>query len=67
MTGAEKNRVLDTIQKVSSVILAAGIIGLFKFYVDMGTEIRLLQVEAERANRNTELILTEMARLHPRR
>ena len=64
--GAMEMKMLDTVHKVASVVMAAGLIGMFKFYVDVQKDLIQLKTEVGQANANTSLILQEINRLHPR-
>jgi len=65
--GRMDSSALDMAQKIATVVLAAAVIGMFKFYVDVQQELSGLKAEVERANHNTSLILSEINRLHPRK
>lgn len=65
--GRMNSSALDMAQKIATVVLAAAVIGMFKFYVDVQQDLSALKAEVERANHNTSLILSEINRLHPRK
>ena len=57
----------DTIHKAVSAVIAAALIGMFKFYVDVNTQLALLNQRVEFANEKAEEILETLDTIAPRR
>jgi hypothetical protein len=57
---------VDVIHKTGSAIMAASLIGLFKFYVDVQTELALLNAQVTQANETADEILQVLDTIAPR-
>jgi hypothetical protein len=54
------------LHKLGSTLMAACLLGLFKFYVDVNTELALLSAEVAQANQTADEILEILDAIAPR-
>tara|TARA_R110000824_G_scaffold341835_1_gene528269 strand:- start:216 stop:404 length:189 start_codon:yes stop_codon:yes gene_type:complete len=57
----------ETLHKAGSTIMAAALLGLFKFYVDVKTELALLGQQVSQSNETADEILDILDTIAPRR
>ena len=57
----------DSIHKAGATVMAAALLGLFKFYVDVKTELALLNQQVTQANETADEILEILDAIAPRR
>lgn len=60
------SKMTDAIHKVVTTIMVAGLTGMFKFYVDVSTELAVLTQEVEQANESAAEILEILDTIAPR-
>jgi hypothetical protein len=58
---------VEVIHKVVSTLMAGTIIGLVKFYVDVNTELAVLNQQVQQANETADEILEVLDAIAPRR
>ena len=59
-------KVTDSIHKVITAGMVASLTGMFKFYVDVSTELAVLTTEVEQANETAAEILEILDTIAPR-
>jgi predicted RNA binding protein with dsRBD fold (UPF0201 family) len=59
-------KVTDSIHKVITAAMVAALTGMFKFYVDVSTELAVLTTEVEQANESAVEILQILDTIAPR-
>ena len=57
----------EVIHKVVSTLMAGTVIGLIKFYVDVSTELAVLNQQVQQANETADEILEVLDAIAPRR
>ena len=60
------SKMTDAIHKVVTTIMVAGLTGMFKFYVDVSTELAVLTQEVDQANESAAEILEFLDTIAPR-
>ena len=60
------SKLTDGIHKVITAAMVASLTGMFKFYVDVSTELAVLTAEVEQANESAVEILNILDTIAPR-
>ena len=57
---------VDVIHKVVSTVMAGALVGLIKFYVDVNTQLAVLNQQVQQANETADEILEILDAIAPR-
>jgi|TARA_R100000664_G_scaffold443_4_gene1428 hypothetical protein len=57
---------VDVIHKVVSTVMAGSLVGLIKFYVDVNTQLAVLNQQVQQANETADEILEILDAIAPR-